>query len=489
MKPLMRYGWWFALFYVLLVIPTVNLWRQTGGEISSLVYRTWNPAFFGALADWERPWGTIALDGALFTVIGLTGLVYFLMLYRACRLPDYEGPSLKGILFWTALFGLILMAVVPFHSHDLYGYINRGAQQAFYGLNPYVHPLADVPNWQTDPMFHDHWTDNPSPYGFFFTRLAQWVCTLAGPDFVAAALLFKGLNLLLHLAVTALVFHLGSRLDIDRPWLGAWLYGWNPLILLHVMANGHNDLWVPLGILLALWLLIEPGWRWLALPVLTLSVLTKYASLLAAPFMALALIRWRNWGALLTGLVFSAGVVYVLGWPYLQDWQQFPVDQMAKNAAMTQHSLNSMLSRSVFYLAKFFPALEPWAQPARTFFKPWLWLAFLMFCLWMLWRFLRDYRALRPTPGLVAPIALTMAVMLTIVSAKFHAWYIAMFFPLVFLLPEGAWVRRYALLLSGFQLLAFTPLQNIHVINYLLLTGVPLLWSIRWNPAPDSEVQ
>ncbi len=493
-SPLLRrIGLITAGLYALLLIPTAHLLLTTGFsdlQISNQIEEAWRPEFFESLKNTSPALGKIIIHGFLFSVIGIIAWLY----HSGSRLwpktaevstPNTPPASFQQILFWTSLFSFLLLFVIPFHSKDIYGYINRGAEQAFYGLNPYLHPLSDVPNWQNSAMFHEHWVDNPSPYGFFFTRLAHRLCQFSGENFFFAFFIFKLNSVLLHLGSTYLIYLIGHRLNLSRPEFGAFLYGWNPLILLQIIGNGHNDLWVSFGVLLAIGVLRLPSWRWLVFPLLAVSIFTKYASILVLPFILIAFIRWKNWKTLAMGIPAALAITLALGWPYLQDWQHLPFDDMAKNAGMTQHSLNSMLSRLVYYMAQWPLGNNLFSiESLRQFFKPLIWGGFALFFGFQCVRFWQSFKTFKTkeTPlaygTLIYPMVLVLLVMITIASSKFHAWYLAMFFPLIFLLEENTWPRRFGLLLSYFQLLAFTPLQNIHVLNYLLLTGVPLAWSV-----------
>ncbi len=493
MQGLRVWGFITAGLYALLLIPTAHLFISTGfvdAEISRQIDLAWHPSFFPILNPLSPTTGKILVHGLLFTTIALIAWVYYQASAPNRLDKNLPSPSFQQIFFWTSLFCILLLFVIPFHSKDIYGYINRGAQQAFYGINPYLHPLGDIENWQANPMFHEHWVDNPSPYGFFFNRLAHRLCEFSGMNFLFAFFLFKLNSVLLHLAITYLIYLTGHRLNLARPEFGALLYGWNPLMLLQIVGNGHNDLWVSFGLLLAIAMVQFPVWRWTIFPLLTVSVFTKYASILTAPFFLMALTRWRDWRALVIGIPLASIIILALGWPYLQDWQNLPFEAMAKNASMTQHSLNSMLSRLVYYTAPMLPGANGFPEifsieALRNFFKPLLWGSFALFFFWQgitFWRhssFEQTYRAYK---NLILPMAFVLVVMIAFASSKFHAWYIAMFFPLLFLLEENAWPRRFGLLLSYFQLLAFTPLQNIHILNYILLTGVPFLWSLGIFP-------
>ena len=67
-----------------------------------------------------------------------------------------QSASLRMIVAFAAVLAFIAFLTFPFHSTDLFGYINRGWQQVHYGQNPYYYFLAEVPNWQQDPMLRDH---------------------------------------------------------------------------------------------------------------------------------------------------------------------------------------------------------------------------------------------------------------------------------------------------------------------------------------------
>ena len=52
---------------------------------------------------------------------------------------------------------IVAVLVPPFHSTDMFGYVNRGWQQVHYHLNPYVYTINDIPHWENDPMITNNW--------------------------------------------------------------------------------------------------------------------------------------------------------------------------------------------------------------------------------------------------------------------------------------------------------------------------------------------
>ena len=119
--------------------------------------------------------------------------------------------------------------------------------------------------------------------------------------------------------------------------------------------------------------------------------------------------------------------------------------------------------------------LWPYVEPIKTGVKYLLWAGFTAMYGWLLWRFFKEPAETRYA-SLIRKITAALVLMIVFASSKFNVWYIGMFFPLIFLLPESCKLRRFGVLLSLVQLLAFSPVENIHIVNYLILTLAPFAW-------------
>jgi hypothetical protein len=127
-------------------------------------------------------------------------------------------------------------------------------------------------------MFTNKWLNNPCRYGFLFALCTEAFCALGGGSFGWTVLLFK-LFILLQLAgVGLLIIAVGRRLQLARLDLPLYLFLWNPLVILHEVANGHNDLLIAFFILLAVYMATRQWWV-LMLPALTAGFAVKYADL------------------------------------------------------------------------------------------------------------------------------------------------------------------------------------------------------------------
>lgn len=483
-----------ALLYALFLVPAV-LWFLYAGssdaELSRHIGGAWQAAF------WQMPGlsNTVSryiLDGLEWVVIGAITWLFW-QGYCCLKVDQRDDAAIqKDVIRWVGLCALILLAVIPFHSSDLYGYLNRGFQQSVFHTNPYLTPIADIPGWEQQSLLHAHWQYNPCPYGFFFAQWTRWITQLSQGHFVLAFLMMKAINVALLVGTTLLIAGLSTQLGQVRSQchagLSTFLFGANPLVLLHVVGNGHNDILMVFLLLLALQFLNSKSWKWLTLPVLALSVLVKYASLLAVPFVLVYLVQQRRWKVLLVGGLLSAMLTIMLALPYVDVSQPWPWAALLDNAGKSQHSIADMLGRMVYYPARWLQwgDAKVIMQNVLSVIRPLFWAGFALLCAWQGLQFVRKPQSFA---SLITAIALVMTVMVALVSAKFHPWYAVMFLPLVLLLPEKTWLRRFGVWFSVFQIAGFTLLQNVHIFNVLLLTLLPMWLAFKAEALPCQKLE
>ncbi|MBY0403901.1 MAG: hypothetical protein K2X66_08375, partial [Cyanobacteria bacterium] len=148
---------------------------KTLGWVSALFYAFAIIVFQFSLERW-------AFEVASWVLIIGLGICYWKGYGVLLKQNDYDSTlqknHLRDSIQGALLLGILALAVPPFHSHDVFDYINRGWLQVHYHLNPYIHPVDHILNWSKDPMITDTWVSNPSPYGFFFMELMQGVAWL-----------------------------------------------------------------------------------------------------------------------------------------------------------------------------------------------------------------------------------------------------------------------------------------------------------------------
>jgi hypothetical protein len=394
----------------------------------------------------------------------------------------------------AVLLALIAAMIPPFHSTDLFGYINRGWQQLHYGMNPYVYTIDHIPGWESDPMITNHWVNNPSPYGFLYLLVAKALCALGGGSKAQTIAVFKAFNVFIHLLTAGLIWRTARRLNQNdlQCKLALYLYAFNPLVLIHGLANAHNDMLMGLFVLLSAYFAFMGAWIWI-LPALMAATLVKYGSLVIILPAILLLIKRRQWKTLFIGSGLAVLVFLLCGLPYLGDWSSFHLKEIGRNAMVSHGSLHSCLfSLAKVLLSAFWPilgAINHWPSAMaetsllaaklliRDLLKNTLLVVYALFYASLGWKRLRQ--AEYTQSQWVQDALLVMAVLVCAVSLKFYPWYFGMFFPLAFCLNPGHWLRRLVILASCAQLFSITFIGQAHVLNYLVMMGLPILWFVQ----------
>ena len=137
---------------------------------------------------------------------------------------------------WTAP----LLLVAPLFSHDLYSYAALG-EMVTHSINPYhfgpsVLGSASPFNILVDPL----WRNVPTPYGPLFLLLDGGIVAATGHSVLVSVV---GLRLLALAGVVAFsvgVVRIARSMGRDGAAAFA-LAALNPLVLLHLIAGGHND--------------------------------------------------------------------------------------------------------------------------------------------------------------------------------------------------------------------------------------------------------
>jgi hypothetical protein len=404
----------------------------------------------------------------VFIWLAVLPLLY--LYWRGYKIVRDSGGGLKTsqVVKFAALFCVLCAAVYPFHSTDVFGYINRGWQQVHYHMNPYVYTVAEVPGWRQDPMIWDHWIYNPNPYGFLFSLLARGLTVLGGGDWAVTLAMFKAVNAAAYGFTGWLVWSGAKRLGHARPLLALYAFLWNPLVLLHHLANGHNDILIGCALALAAYFVVTRREVWV-LPALAAAVMLKYAPVLLVPAALAYVYKKRGLKTTLLGCLLAAVVVIVAAAPFLQDWRQFRLEDIRDNATLIDNSLHSFLIHLYENAARLFKPLARFHGAVDSAIKTALRVFFAVFLVVIHWRFLKRSSAER----LVELWSLVMLVLLCVVSSKFNGWYMGMLLPPALFLPERHWLRRVTLLITSAQTLSLTFFKQAYILNYFAMVLVP----------------
>jgi hypothetical protein len=145
---------------------------------------------------------------------------------------------------------LVCFLSPPLLLTDVFNYAGYARMGVLHHLNPYTHLPVDISH---DPVFKlNNWHHLPSPYGPLFTlgTYALVPLGLAGSYWT-----YKALVMVASIACLVVVWRIARRLD--RPPLPAVvLVGMNPMVLVYGTAGQHNDAFVLLFTLTAIYFAI-----------------------------------------------------------------------------------------------------------------------------------------------------------------------------------------------------------------------------------------
>lgn len=267
-----------AMAWALLGLLATVLITITGSRLADRRFHWW----FRVVIDPE------AAERALF-YLGMVGLVIaWLGLARFAREGVLRPLSLAAV---GTIWSVPLLVGPPLFSHDLYSYYAQGTI-AHLGLSPYRHAPAVLGSLgyghvlrPVDPF----WRHTTAPYGPLFLGLVSLVAGLTGQHVFAGFVLVRLLDFLGLLLLAVFVPRLARRIGGD-PTRATWIAVASPLILLQLVAPGHNDL-LMVGLMVAGVALALDRRPLLGVVVCMIAATVKLPAAGAAVFIAIAWIR------------------------------------------------------------------------------------------------------------------------------------------------------------------------------------------------------
>jgi hypothetical protein len=314
---------------------------------------------------------TLNKTGFLEWMILLAGMflaygIGALYIHRQEKNGSYK--YVMGLIWLGVLVASLLFLFTPaMMTTDAYSYASYGRLLAVYFVNPYFVPPSAFPH---DVVYQwIYWKTTVSIYGPIWMVLCSLLSLIAGSSQMGIILVFRGFALLCHFANIALIVATLRTMKRSRRevLLGAFLYGWNPLVLMETGLSGHNDVVMILFILLGLYFCARAEskgtflqWRGYIPPILafTASALIKFsaapvlAAFVLAPFFATVHADSHGkkfvWRRALTSAVIASVVCGVVAFAlYLPFWIGHSVSQILyafTSLPSATQALNSVLS-------------------------------------------------------------------------------------------------------------------------------------------------
>lgn len=239
---------------------------------------------------------------ALFSIIFL---LYFLIIKKHKKIFKNK----KSIFILIITVSLLFLVIIPYTSTDVYSYIANGWSGAHYHENPYYVSTGEIAEkYQvSDQMFNkvaNCWRFEKVVYGPLWTSICTALSWLSFGNIDIALLIFKLANLAVHLINCILIY------KITKKNLFVIIYGLNPFILFETLANVHNDIFIVLFILLAIYFVYNKKNLFLAVAFVAMATAIKYLAILILPFIVLYAVKDKKIKERIMCCIF-AGIEYI----------------------------------------------------------------------------------------------------------------------------------------------------------------------------------
>lgn len=240
-------------------------------------------------------------------------LILTLLLGVLAMLYAYKNPPPRAWTYATTIFvAFIFLFFPPLVSGDALTSLLRVKIFALTKTNPYIIAPSQFPG---DPWISGtSWRHIPMPYGPLWTLFSMIFFPFIKGSLASALFVYKLVISAAAVACGRILFKISERLETNGRKTEL-LFLWNPLLLLTVFSDSHNDILMMLLLLLGLFFLLKDKYQF-ALLALTGSILIKYATILVLPFFLLAIYRkLGNIKAILKttlpALIMSLGFFYI----------------------------------------------------------------------------------------------------------------------------------------------------------------------------------
>ena len=273
----------FIVALIAFVAPSVAYLVQ-----NKSIYRfswVWTYLFRLPTTSGERMFNAIMF----FALITILFLAYMLIAKKHKRI----FKNSKQIFILIGIVSILFAIIIPYTSTDVYSYIANGWSQAHYGENPYYVSTGQIVDstGQNEPMFNkvaNCWRYETVVYGPLWTAICTLLSWLSFGNIDVALIIFKLANVVVHIINCVLVYKLTKKK------IFLILYGLNPFILFEALSNVHNDIFIILFILLAIYFTIRKKNLFLAVAFVALATAIKYLAILILPFIIIYYVREKN---------------------------------------------------------------------------------------------------------------------------------------------------------------------------------------------------
>lgn len=285
-------SWLLILFGALLLAYSVFSYSFTD---PNLVLSGWAP--YWHFQQWI--WNTIFINKTLLIAIYLALIVSlyscYIILLREFSSFSNKKIQKKHVYIYAAIIAGVLFSYNAL-SHDVFNYIFNAKMVVVYQENPHFNTALQHPSDNWTRFMHN--THTSAPYGYGWTGISLIPFVLGNQIFSVTWLLFR-LFEIVAVGLLYLILQMGARVLFKKEltiFELAVLF-LNPLFLLEIISNMHNDLWMMIPGLAAVFFTLKYSTEILKAVLiggafLALSISIKFATVvLLVPMLAILIQR------------------------------------------------------------------------------------------------------------------------------------------------------------------------------------------------------
>lgn len=293
-------------------------------------------------------------DKILSTVIYLAVFISLMIMYLITLKQKKLFKNIRQILKYVGIVSIIFAIMLPWTTSDIYYYMGVGELDSQYNQNPYYVTMKQYyednkENINDTILEHGVdgvWANTTVVYGPIAQLIFKMCTAISLKNIDLCLLIFKILNLVIHLANCYLIYKLSNKKF-------AVIYGLNPFVLIEFIGNVHNDIIVVFFILLSLYFLIKKGNLILSIIFLALATGIKYFTIILLPIVILYHFRKvkslgkRFFSCIIYGLLFLI-ILFIEYTLYFEDFQVLTA--MFAQTAKYSRSIHSVILQKNVYL-------------------------------------------------------------------------------------------------------------------------------------------
>ena len=222
-------------------------------------------------------------------IMSIIFILYILVIKHCNKIFESKKQLIIAICIISVLFALI----IPYTSTDVYSYIANGWSDSHYHENPYYKSVGQISDeYQVKDQMQNKvancWRYETVVYGPLWTLICRILTSISFGNIDVALAIFKGTNLIVHLINCLLVWKITHKKKF------VLIYGANPAILFEALSNVHNDIFIVLFILFAVYFVTKKKNLLLSVAFVAMATAIKYLGILILPFIILYYVREKS---------------------------------------------------------------------------------------------------------------------------------------------------------------------------------------------------